>query len=260
MTSSASRAKGERPSGPNAPRRGTEAGFRRERAVAEKVLIVEDDTGIAGSVAYTLRQEGFETVVAYDGPTGLSEALTVHPDLVILDLLLPGMNGFDVFRALRRHADTPVIMLTAKVAESDRVAGIELGADDYITKPFYMGELVARVRMVLRRAQGGVPTAEAEVFTVRDLVVDTARHIVTVAGQEIALTPQEFALLECLARNRGRALTREVILAQAWGDSEYIDPRTVDVHIRWLRRKIEADPSLPRRLLTVRGVGYRLAD
>lgn len=228
--------------------------------MAEKILIVEDDTGIADSVAYTLRQEGFETAVAYDGPTGLSEALAGHPDLVILDLLLPGMSGLDVFRALRRHANTPIVMLTAKVAESDRVAGIELGADDYITKPFYMRELVARVRMVLRRAPGTVPRPEDEVLTVHDLVVDTAGHTVTVAGREVELTPQEFALLECLARNRGRALTRDVILSQAWGENEYIDPRTVDVHVRWLRRKIETDPSLPRRLLTVRGVGYKLAD
>ena len=224
-----------------------------------KILIVEDDPAIADSVAYTLRQEGFETVVTRDGPTGLAESLAGRPDLVILDLMLPGMDGLDVFRALRRHSAVPVVMLTAKAAESDRVAGIELGADDYIVKPFYMRELVARVRMVLRRDDGAV-REEDEVLRVRDLVVDRAGRTVTVAGREVNLTPQEFALLECLARNRGRALTREVILEQAWGESEYIDPRTVDVHVRWLRQKIEEQPAEPRRLVTVRGVGYKLAE
>lgn len=222
-----------------------------------KILIIEDDNGIAEPVAYTLRQEGFEAVVAGDGPSGLDAALTGTPDLVILDLLLPGMHGFDVFRALRRHSSVPVIMLTAKVGESDRVAGLELGADDYVTKPFYMRELLARVKLVLRRAEGAL--TEEDVIRVGDLVVDRARHEVSVGGHPVALTPREFSLLECLARNRGRALTRDVLLEQAWGESEYIDPRTVDVHVRWLRRKIEDEPGAPKRILTVRGVGYRLA-
>lgn len=224
-----------------------------------KVLIVEDERSIADSVAYTLKQEGFEVVVAYDGPNGLAEALATKPDIMILDLMLPGMDGLDVFRALRRHSSLPVIMLTAKASESDRVAGIELGADDYIVKPFYMRELVARVKMVLRRAQGSV-VGDEEVLRVRDLVVDAARRVVTVGGDEVQLSPQEFALLHCLARNRGRALTRAVILQQAWGETEYIDEHTVDVHVRWLRQKIEKDPSNPTRILTVRGVGYRLAE
>jgi DNA-binding response OmpR family regulator len=224
-----------------------------------KVVIVEDERSIADSVAYTLKQEGFEVVVAYDGPNGLAEALGAKPDLVVLDLMLPGMDGLDVYRALRRHSSVPVIMLTAKASESDRVAGIELGADDYIVKPFYMRELVARVKMVLRRAQGRVVQDE-EVLRVRDLVVDGARRLVTVGEREVQLSPQEFALLHCLARNRGRALTRTVILQQAWGEADYIDEHTVDVHIRWLRQKIEDDPGNPRRILTVRGVGYRLAE
>ena len=231
----------------------------KEARPAAKIVVIEDDSGIADPLAYTLRQEGFETVVAHDGPTGLAEAIGAHPDLVILDLMLPGMDGLDVFRALRRHSSVPVIMLTAKAAETDRVAGIELGADDYIIKPFYMRELVARVKMVLRRAQSAA-AADDDIIRARDIVVDRGRRIVTVGNDPIDLTPQEFALLECLARNRGRALTREIILQQAWGESEYIDHRTVDVHIRWLRRKIEEQPSAPTRILTVRGVGYKLAE
>ena len=226
--------------------------------MSHRILIIEDDAGIAESVAYTLRQEGFETTVTADGPSGLKAALDGAPDLVLLDLLLPGMDGFDVFRALRRHSAVPVIMLTAKVGESDRVAGLELGADDYVTKPFYLRELVARVKLVLRRAEGG--QAEEDVVRAGDLVIDRGRHAVSVAGRPVELTPREFALLECLARHAGRALTREVLLEQAWGESEYIDPRTVDVHVRWLRRKIEEDPAAPKRVVTVRGIGYRLAD
>ncbi len=227
--------------------------------MADRILIVEDDVGIADSVAYTLRQEGFETIVAVDGPTGLAEAVATRPALVILDLMLPGMDGLDVFRALRRHSTVPVVMLTARAAESDRVAGIEIGADDYIIKPFYMRELVARVKMVLRRAQGP-PEEDEELLRVRDIVVDRKRRIVTVGEREVTLTHQEFELLECLARNRGRALTREIILQQAWEESEYIDPRTVDVHVRWLRQKIEDQPGAPTHILTVRGVGYKLAE
>ena len=223
-----------------------------------KIVIVEDDPGIAESLAYTLQQEGLEVVVTMDGPTGLAESLAGRPDLVILDLMLPGMDGLDVFRALRRHSQVPVVMLTAKAAESDRVAGLELGADDYIIKPFYMRELVARVKMVLRRAQGVAD--ELDVLRVRDLVVDRGARTVHVGERELQLTPQEFALLECLARNHGRALTRDVILQQAWGESEYIDPRTVDVHVRWVRQKIEDDPANPARIVTVRGVGYKLAE
>lgn len=224
-----------------------------------RVLVIEDDPGIADSVAYTLRQEGFDTCVAREGPAGLAQALEWRPELVILDLMLPGMDGFDVFRALRKQLDCPVIMLTARVSETDRVAGIELGADDYVTKPFYMRELVARVRMVLRRAAPAGDHDEAP-LVVHDLRVDPARREVWVGERQVTLTPQEFELLACLARSPGRALSREVILQRAWGESEYIDPRTVDVHVRWLRQKIEEQPDAPTRILTVRGVGYKLAE
>ena len=236
-----------------------EAGLGATMATDSTILLVEDDQSIADSVAYSLRQEGFEVAAASDGPSGLAQAIDTKPDLVILDLMLPGLDGLDVFRALRKHSQVPVIMLTAKDAEADRVAGIELGADDYITKPFYMRELVARVKLVLRRAKAA-GNDDQDVIKVRDVVVDRGRRLVTVAGNEVSLTPQEFALLECLARNGGRALTREIILEQAWDESEYIDVRTVDVHVRWLRQKIEEDSSDPRRIITVRGVGYKLAD
>ena len=222
------------------------------------VLIVEGDPAIAGSIARSLKREGLEVTVAQDGPTGLAEAIAGKPDLVLLDLLLPEMDGLDVLRALRTHSGVPVIMLTSKAGETARVAGIELGADDYITKPVHRREVVARVKMVLRRAAGAAGSRE-EMLRARDIVVDCARRTVSIGDREVHLTPQEFALLECLARNCGRALTRNAILQQAWGEAEYIDSRTVDVHVRWLRQKIEDEPAAPTRLLTVRGVGYRLA-
>ncbi|HQK93343.1 MAG TPA: response regulator transcription factor [Armatimonadota bacterium] len=223
------------------------------------ILVVEDDQDIADSVAYSLRREGYEVEVAYDGSEGVRVGLEQKPDLVILDLMLPGLSGFGVFRELRRRSTVPVIMLTARVSENDRVAGLELGADDYITKPFSLRELVARVKTVLRRAEQAAGPAD-EVLTVKGLVIDRGRRTVTVDGRQVTLTPQEFALLECLARHPGRAMSREVLLQQAWSESEYIDPRTVDVHVRWVRGKIEAEPSQPTRILTVRGVGYKLAE
>jgi DNA-binding response OmpR family regulator len=224
-----------------------------------KILVIEDEPAIAEAVAYTLRQEGFVVETASDGLVGLATAASFAPELVILDLMLPQMDGFDVFRALRKRSDAPIIMLTAKVGESDRVAGIELGADDYITKPFFMRELIARVKMILRRlARANAP--EGEIIIAGDIQIDLGRRETMVAGKPVSLTPKEFGLLACLARNRGRALTRSIILEQVWGESEYLDEHTVDVHIRWLRQKTEADPARPKRILTVRGVGYKLGD
>ena len=224
----------------------------------DTVLILEDDRGIADSVAYTLKQEGFSVLVAYDGQSGLDRFLADDPDLVLLDLMLPGLHGFDVLRAMRHHRNVPVIMLTARAEESDRVSGIELGADDYIVKPFSMRELVARVRMVLRRSRPEEVAAD-EVLTLGDLTIDPSRHAVTIRGEEVALTPKEFGLLEYLARNRGRVLTRAAILEAVWGSDAFLDEHTVDVHIRWLRQKLEQDPGSPEILVTVRGVGYKLA-
>ncbi len=229
------------------------------RSLPGIILIVEDDKGIAEPVQYVLRAEGFEVLVAYDGPAGLEKFEQDKPDLVILDLMLPGMHGFEVFRRLRQRRNVPVVMLTARSEENDRVTGIELGADDYVVKPFSMRELVARVRMVLRRSRNEEDTLE-DAVTLGDVVIDRLRHRVEVRGQEVALAPKEFALLECLARHRGRPLTRSMLLEQVWGTDEYIDERTVDVHIRWLRQKIERDPSQPRLIHTVRSVGYRLGE
>jgi DNA-binding response OmpR family regulator len=222
------------------------------------VLVIEDDKGIADAVAYTLKQEGFGVTVRYDGRAGLDGFYEHCPDLVLLDILLPGMHGFDLLRALRRSSDVPVMILTARTDESDRVSGIELGADDYVIKPFSMRELVARIRMVLRRARPAKAVGDVPI-DLGDLRIDPSRHAVVVAGQEAALTPKEFGLLEYLARNRGRVLTRAAILEQVWGMDDFIDEHTVDVHVRWLRQKIERDPGNPEILVTVRGVGYKLA-
>jgi len=243
---------------------GVTFGPRQDRTEAddtlERILVIEDDKSIANSVTYRLRQEGFEAETAYDGPSGLEKFSVGEYDVVILDLMLPGLHGFEVLRGLRRKSDVPVIMLTAKGELQDRVAGIEVGADDYIVKPFYMSELLARIRMVLRRARGaGAATEEEEALVVGDVVIDPAGRTVTVRGQEVALRRKEFELLECLARNRGRVLTRQTILDQVWGTDEYIDEHTVDVHISWLRKKIEQDPANPTLILTVRGVGYKMA-
>ncbi len=227
----------------------------------EKLLVIEDDQSIAKSMAYRLRQEGYEVEMAHDGGAGLTKFRQFQPDLVLLDLMLPGMPGLEVFRELRRKTDVPVIIVTAKGEESDRVTGIELGADDYIVKPFYMRELLARLRMILKRARtGGTKAVDESQAPLRigDLVIDLAGHTVLLRGQEVELRRKEFALLATLARNRGRVLTRTLILEQAWGDDQYVDEHTVDVHVSWLRMKLEDEPRQPRRLVTVRGVGYKL--
>ncbi len=233
--------------------------------MSERILIVEDETGLAEAVAFALEQEGFQVQIAGDGATALKEYEQAPPDVVILDIMLPGLSGWDLLRVLnKRQPDVPVIMLTARAEEADRVAGLEMGADDYVTKPFSMRELVARVRAVLRRAKSASATAEAEpaptVLEVAGVTLDQDRHEVLVEGQRVELAPREFALLAYLMRYSGRVRSRAQILQAVWGEDEYVDERTVDVHIRWLRKKIEADPAHPKRLLTVRGVGYKFAE
>lgn len=227
--------------------------------MADTVLVVEDETSVADAVAYALEREGFEVTVARDGRQALEAFESVPPQLVVLDLMLPGMSGWDLLGAFRRHAHVPVIMLTARAEEADRVAGLEMGADDYVTKPFSMRELVARVRAVLRRTAA----AQDEAGTVLErggVRVDLDRHEATSDGQALELSPKEFDLLAYLLQQAGRTRTREQILSAVWGDDAFIDHRTVDVHVRWLRLKIEQDPANPQRLLTVRGVGYKFAD
>jgi DNA-binding response OmpR family regulator len=221
----------------------------------KKILLVDDEPTLVATVKYNLEREGYQVVTAADGESGLSMARVERPDLIILDLMLPGLDGFEVCRILRREMTVPILMLTAKTEEVDKVVGLELGADDYVTKPFSMRELLARVRALLRRAE--TLPAEAKVLTAGDLQVDLAKREASKRGQPLSLKPKEFELLAFFLRNRGRAFSRDQLLDQIWGYDFAGDTRTVDVHVRWLRQKIEDEPAKPTRLLTVRGVGYR---
>ncbi|CAI8008853.1 Alkaline phosphatase synthesis transcriptional regulatory protein PhoP [Geodia barretti] len=212
------------------------------------------------ALKYTLEQEGYDTLTAVDGESGLRIAQSRSPDLVILDVMLPSLDGFEVCRILRRQSNIPILMLTARGEEVDRVVGLELGADDYVTKPFNMRELLARVRNMLRRSS--TPALESspgddEVIRSGNLKIDLASHSITLDDEDLAVKPREFSLISLLAANRGRAFTRDQILERLWGHDYIGDSRTVDVHIRWLREKIEPEPSQPRRIVTIRGVGYR---
>jgi two-component system alkaline phosphatase synthesis response regulator PhoP len=223
-----------------------------------KVLVVDDDPGIVKVVRAYLQQDGFQVVVAYDGKKAMQIARHEKPDLVVLDLMLPEMDGWDVCRALRKESEVPIVMLTARVEESDKLVGLELGADDYVTKPFSPRELVARVRAVLRRVQG-LPL-EPERISRRDITVDIARHAVTIGDKSVDLTPTEFDLLATLMRDPGRAFTRSQLLEQTQGYAYDGYERTIDVHIKNLRKKIEADPGNPQRIKTVYGVGYKFDE
>ncbi|HPT96305.1 MAG TPA: response regulator transcription factor [Armatimonadota bacterium] len=227
--------------------------------MSEKVLIIEDEQAIADSVAYSLAKEGFEVLTASDGTQGLALAEAEKPDLLILDLLLPGVGGLDVCRTLRRTSNVPIIMLTARGEEVDRVVGLEVGADDYVTKPFSMRELIARVRAVLRRVQPEQVSPDG-ILRSGDLEINTRQHLAYRCGQPLRLTLKEFEVLRILVAHRGEAVSRKMLLDEVWDGVRYRDPRTVDVHIRWLREKIEENPSRPRRILTVHGVGYKLVE
>ena len=224
------------------------------------VLVIEDEENLQEALKYNLEREGYDVLTASDGERGLGMARERQPDLVILDIMLPQIDGLEVCRILRRERDTPIIMLTAKGEEVDRVVGLELGADDYITKPFSMRELLARLRTVLRRTRNH-PRDDAsfssEVLTSGDLEVNLASHTVSLGGVEVDMKPREFDLLALLVANKGRAFTRDQILERLWGQDYIGDTRTVDVHIRWIRQKIETGPGSPNRIVTIRGVGYR---
>ena len=231
----------------------------------EKILVVEDEQNILEAIKYSMNTEGFEVYGAEDGETGLEMAREILPELVILDVMLPKLDGFEVCRILRREMDIPVFMLTAKVEEIDRVVGLEIGADDYITKPFSMRELIARVRNALRRSsKSGLGrdnlSSGNDVIQVGNLKIDLTGHIARISEKLIDLKPREFDLLVMLASSRGRVFTREQILERLWGHDYIGDSRTVDVHIRWIREKIEEDPSTPKKIVTIRGVGYRFDD
>jgi DNA-binding response OmpR family regulator len=220
------------------------------------VLLVEDEQTLSETLRYNLEREGYGVFVAGDGVQGLELARRERPDLVILDVMLPRLDGFSVCRILRQESDVPILMLTARQDEVDRIAGLELGADDYVSKPFSLGELLARVRAIMRRTDRQ-PVASREVLDAGSLRVDTGSRRAWRDDAEINLSQKEFDLLACLIRNRGMALSRDVLLERVWGYDFLGDSRTVDVHIRWLREKIEPDPGRPTYIQTVRGVGYR---
>ncbi|CCI84095.1 response regulator transcription factor [Corynebacterium otitidis] len=225
------------------------------------ILIVEDEESLADPLAFLLGKEGFETVLAPDGPTALEKFAAEDIDIVLLDLMLPGMSGTDVCKRIRATSDVPVIMVTARDSEIDKVVGLELGADDYVTKPYSSRELIARIRAVLRRRQAPAPVEDEgdyeEVLEVGRVAMDIDRHTVTVDGEAVNMPLKEFDLLEYLLRNPDRVLTRSQIIDRVWGPGYLGDSKTLDVHVKRLRSKIEADPKHPAQLLTVRGLGYK---
>jgi len=226
----------------------------------ERILLIEDESAIADSVAYSLRTEGFDVEVAADGLVGLSLFRTFAPDLIVLDLMLPKLNGLDFCRVVRNESVTPIIMLTAKTEEIDRIIGLELGADDYVPKPFSVRELVARVRAVLRRIQASRDEDRQVALDVGGIHMDVGKRRVTVYGEVVHLPLKQFELLRVLMSNEGRVLGREELLKRVWDADTGFDTGSLDVHVRWLREKVEKDPGNPRYILTARGVGYRIVD
>jgi two-component system OmpR family response regulator len=229
-----------------------------------KIAVIEDDRTLAELIKYNLNRDGFTVVTAGEGNTGLELIRRDKPEAIIMDVMLPGMDGFELTRLLRREISTPILLLTARSDEIDKVLGLELGADDYLTKPFSMRELLARVKALLRRGElarkeTGV-AGEGGVLRAGVIALDPGRHIASVGEKPIDVTPREFDLLSFLMANRGQVFSRDSLLDKVWGYDYPGDTRTVDVHIRWLRQKIEADSSQPRHLVTVRGVGYKFEE
>jgi two-component system response regulator RegX3 len=225
-----------------------------------RVLVVEDEESFRDALAFMLRREGFDVLTVDNGPAALDEFRRHDPDLILLDLMLPGLNGTEVCRMIRQTSSVPIIMLTAKDSEIDKVVGLEIGADDYVTKPFSSRELVARIRAVLRRGTEGGEAVGATVLEAGPVRMDVERHSVLIRNKEVSLPLKEFDLLEYLLRNPGRVLTREQLIDRVWGSNYVGDTKTLDVHVKRLRTKIEPDPSVPRYLITVRGLGYKFED
>lgn len=224
------------------------------------ILIVEDEESLADPLAFLLKKEGFDAIIAGDGPTALIEFAKNDVDIVLLDLMLPGMSGTDVCKQLRTTSSVPIIMVTARDSEIDKVVGLELGADDYVTKPYSSRELIARIRAVLRRGaeqDAGMDEIEEQVLQGGPVLMDVERHTVTVNGTPVPMPLKEFDLLEYLLRNSGRVLTRGQLIDRIWGADYVGDTKTLDVHVKRLRSKIENEPSRPRHLVTVRGLGYK---
>jgi two-component system OmpR family response regulator len=225
-----------------------------------KILIVEDDQNLLATLKYNLIKENYSVVTAIDGVQALEITRREKPGLIVLDVMLPKLSGFEVCRILRKEMTVPILMLTAKTEEVDKIVGLEIGADDYMTKPFSMRELLARIGAMLRRAEMArlQPVGAEKVLKINDLEIDSGRHKAFLKGTALELTPKEFELLSFLARNKGFVFSREQLLEKVWGYDYAGDTRTVDVHIRWLRQKIESNPAKPKRLVTVRGTGYKL--
>ncbi|NNG35500.1 winged helix-turn-helix domain-containing protein [Nakamurella aerolata] len=223
-----------------------------------RVLIVEDEPSLAEPLAFLLRKEGFTTTMVETGPEALAEFDRSGADIVLLDLMLPGMSGTEVCKQLRARSSVPVIMVTARDSEIDKVVGLELGADDYVTKPYSARELIARIRAVLRRGAEPDELDDEGVLAAGPVRMDVERHVVNVGGEEITLPLKEFDLLEYLMRNAGRVLTRGQLIDRVWGSDYVGDTKTLDVHVKRLRAKIEPDPATPQHLITVRGLGYKL--
>jgi DNA-binding response OmpR family regulator len=230
--------------------------------MAEKVLIVEDDATLMSVLKYNLTKEGYGVVAAADGLQAVETARTEKPDLIILDLMLPKMDGLEVTRILRKDMITPILMLTARAEEIDKIVGLEVGADDYLTKPFSLRELLARVKALVRRtemikAESGKHPEAGSMVKAGELLIDVSKHAAELKGKSIDLTPKEFDLLVFLARHPGQVFNRDTLLEKVWGYDYAGDTRTVDVHMRWLRQKLETNPDAPKNLVTVRGVGYK---
>jgi DNA-binding response OmpR family regulator len=237
--------------------------------VEDKVLIVEDEPTLLETLEYNLTRQGYQVFTAADGLAALEVARQERPDVIVLDVMLPGIDGLEVCRILRREMSVPILMLTARADEVDKIVGLEVGADDYLAKPFSMRELLARVKALLRRVRlireelsseddkTLSPRSRGETLACGDLIIDLTRREVTRRGEPLRLKPKEYELLVCLARNKGIVLSRDLILERVWGWDYGGGTRTVDVHVRWLREKIEPEPADPNRIVTVRGIGYR---
>ncbi len=226
-----------------------------------RVLIVEDEPSLVESITYALELEGFEVISAVTGRDGIEQARIANPSLILLDVMLPESSGLDVCRQIRTSSDVPIIMLTARGSEADKVAGLELGADDYVTKPFSMRELMARVRAHIRRSgRTGTFAVNNEVLRGAGVQVDIDAHEVRVDGRPVELRPKEFDLLESLMRRKNRLASREALIDDVWGPSYFGDTKTLDVHIKRIRQKIEENPAKPIRVVTVRGLGYKFMD
>lgn len=223
-----------------------------------RILVVEDEESLSEAVAFLLSKEGFEVEIASSGPAAIEKFELNGADLILLDLMLPGLSGTEVCRQIRTKSSVPIIMLTAKDSEIDKVVGLELGADDYVTKPYSSRELIARIRAVLRRGEMGDSNIEVGVLAVGPVRLDIDRHIITVNGLPVSLPLKEFELLEFLMRNAGRVLTRMQLIDRVWGSDYVGDTKTLDVHIKRLRAKIEEDPANPEYIQTVRGMGYKM--